>query len=81
MELGEAKSRNAGTKVKKNIKEKHYERKRFMRPEFTERETVLFISGVTPDQLPEEMAINIKDLKINENYRLLSRKLSMILGQ
>lgn len=50
------------------------------RAEFSEEETALFIRGVPPDQLPEKMAIKIKDLKINENYRLLSRNLSMIIN-
>lgn len=51
------------------------------RAEFSEQETALFIQGVPLDQLPEEMAIKIKSLEINENYRLLCRNLSMIIEQ
>jgi epoxyqueuosine reductase len=49
------------------------------RAEFTEKETALLIRGVPPDQLPEEMAVKIKSLEINENYHNLSRNLSMII--
>jgi epoxyqueuosine reductase len=51
------------------------------RADFSEQETALFIQGVPIDQLPKEMVIKIKSLKINENYRLLSRNLSMIIKQ
>jgi epoxyqueuosine reductase len=49
------------------------------RVDFSEQETALFIQGVPLDQLPKEMVIKIKSLEINENYRLLSRNLSMII--
>lgn len=49
--------------------------------EFSEQETALFIQGVPFDRLPSEMVIKIKNLEINESYRLLSRNLSMIIEQ
>jgi epoxyqueuosine reductase len=51
------------------------------RAEFSEQETALFIQGVPFDQLPAEMVIKIKNLEINEKYRLLCRNLSMVIEQ
>jgi epoxyqueuosine reductase len=51
------------------------------RAEFSEKETALFIKGLPFGQLPEEMAIKITSLEINEEYRLLCRNLSMIIEQ
>jgi epoxyqueuosine reductase len=51
------------------------------RAEFSEQETRLFIQRVPLDRLPAETATKIKSLEINEDYRLLCRNLSMIIGQ
>jgi epoxyqueuosine reductase len=51
------------------------------RAEFSEQETALFIQCVPFNQLPAETADKIKSLEINEDYRLLCRNLSMIIGQ
>jgi epoxyqueuosine reductase len=51
------------------------------RTEFTEQETALFIQRVSFDQLPAETAAKMKSLEINEDYRLLCRNLSMIIGK
>jgi epoxyqueuosine reductase len=50
------------------------------RSEFSEQETALFIQGVPIDHLPGKMVIKIKNLEINENYRLLCRNLSLIIN-
>jgi epoxyqueuosine reductase len=51
------------------------------RAEFNEKETTLYLKGVPLDHLPPKMAIKIMSLEINEEYRLLCRNLSMIIGQ
>jgi epoxyqueuosine reductase len=51
------------------------------RAEFSEQETDLFIRRVPLDRLPAETAAKIQGLEINEDYRLLCRNLSMILGR
>jgi epoxyqueuosine reductase len=50
------------------------------RAEFSEQETRLFLERVPLDQLPPETAAKIEDLEINEEYRLLCRNLSMVIG-
>jgi epoxyqueuosine reductase len=49
------------------------------RAEFSETETNLMLQRVPLEQLPIETAAKLKSLKINEDYRLLCRNLSMIL--
>jgi epoxyqueuosine reductase len=49
--------------------------------EFSERETGLFIRRTPFDRLPAETADRLKSLQINEDYRLLCRNLSMIIGR
>ena len=51
------------------------------RAEFSEQETALFIQRVSLDRLPSETAAKMKSLEINEDYRLLCRNLSMIIGR
>ena len=51
------------------------------RAEFSERETALFIQRVPLDRLPAETAAKLQSLEINEDYRLLCRNLSMIVGR
>jgi epoxyqueuosine reductase len=51
------------------------------RAEFSEKETTLFIQNMPLDQLPEDTAVKIKSLQINEDFRLLCRNLSMIIHQ
>jgi epoxyqueuosine reductase len=51
------------------------------RAEFSEQETTLFIQRVPLDRLPAETLVKIKSLEINEDYRLLCRNLSMIIGR
>jgi epoxyqueuosine reductase len=51
------------------------------RAEFSERETALFIQRVPLDRLPAETAAKLQGLEINEDYRLLCRNLSMIVGR
>jgi epoxyqueuosine reductase len=50
------------------------------RAEFSEQETALFLQRVPLDQLPPETAAKMRSLEINEDYRLLCRNLSMVLG-
>jgi hypothetical protein len=50
------------------------------RGEFSEQETALFIQRVPLDRLPAETAAKLQNLEINEDYRLLCRNLSMIVG-
>jgi epoxyqueuosine reductase len=50
------------------------------RAEFSEKETALFIQRTPLDQLPAETFTMIKNLEINEDYRLLCRNMSMIIG-
>ena len=50
------------------------------RAEFSEQETNLFLQGVPLDRLPLETVSKMKSLEINEDYRLLCRNLSMIIG-
>jgi epoxyqueuosine reductase len=50
------------------------------RAEFSERETALLLQSVPLDHLPEDTAIKLRSLEINEDYRLLCRNLSLILG-
>ncbi|MGA9364913.1 MAG: 4Fe-4S double cluster binding domain-containing protein [Bacteroidota bacterium] len=51
------------------------------RVEFSEQETNLFIQRTPFDCLPAETAAKLKSLDINEDYRLLCRNLSMIVGR
>lgn len=51
------------------------------RAEFSEPETEFFIQRVPLDGLPPDTIRKIKDLEINEDYRLLCRNLSMIIGK
>jgi epoxyqueuosine reductase len=51
------------------------------RAEFLEHETTLFLQRVPLDQLPVETAVKLRSLEINEDYRLLCRNLSMIIGR
>jgi epoxyqueuosine reductase len=51
------------------------------RVEFSEQETALFIQRVPLDRLPAETAAKLLSLEINEDYRLLCRNLSMIVGR
>ena len=51
------------------------------RTEFTEKETALFIQRVPFNRLPPETAAKMKSLEINEDYRLLCRNLSVIIGK
>jgi len=48
---------------------------------FSEEETRLLIQRVPFDQLPPETASRIKDLEINDDYRILCRNLSMLIGR
>jgi epoxyqueuosine reductase len=50
------------------------------RAEFSEQETKLLIQRVPPDRLPAETAVKVKSLEINEDYGVLCRNLSMVLG-
>jgi epoxyqueuosine reductase len=50
------------------------------RAEFSEQETDLFLKRVPLEQLPAEAISRIKSLEINEDYQLLCRNLSMIIG-
>jgi len=50
------------------------------RAEFSEQETTLFVQRVPLDRLPAETAAELRSLEINEEYRLLCRNLSMIIG-
>jgi epoxyqueuosine reductase len=51
------------------------------RAEFSEEETALLVQRFPFDQLPAKTATKIQGLEINEEYRLLCRNLSMILGR
>lgn len=51
------------------------------RGEFSEQETALFIRRVPLARLPAKTADKLKSLEINEDYRLLCRNLSMIVGR
>jgi len=51
------------------------------RAEFSEHETNLLIQRTPFDHLPTETARKLKSLQINEDYRLLCRNLSMIIGR
>jgi epoxyqueuosine reductase len=51
------------------------------RAEFSEQETEQFIRRVPFNRLPEETAVKIKSLEINENFHSLCRNLSMIIAQ
>jgi epoxyqueuosine reductase len=51
------------------------------RTEFSEQETALFIQRTPIDRLPAETSTKLKRLEINEDYRLLCRNLSMIIGR
>ena len=51
------------------------------RAEFSEQETTLFIQRVPLDRLPAETVAKLESLEINEDYRLLCRNLSMIIGR
>ena len=51
------------------------------RVEFSEEETNLFIQRTPFDCLRAETALKLKGLEINEDYRLLCRNLSMIIGR
>jgi epoxyqueuosine reductase len=51
------------------------------RAEFSEQETDLFIQRVPVDRLPAETAAKMKSLEINEDYQLLCRNLSVIIGR
>jgi len=46
-----------------------------------EREAEFFIRRVPLDGLPPDTIRKIRDLEINEDYRLLCRNLSMIIGK
>jgi len=50
------------------------------RAEFSEEETMLFIHKVPLDQLPADTRVKIKNLQINEDFRVLCRNLSMIIN-
>ena len=51
------------------------------RAEFSEEETALLVQRVPLDRLPAETAAKVKSLEINEDYGLLCRNLSMIIGR
>ncbi len=51
------------------------------RADFTEQETGLLIQGEPFDRLPAATAAKLKSLEINEDYRLLCRNLSLIVGR
>ena len=51
------------------------------RAEFSEQETALFFQHMPLNRLPAKTAAKMKSLEINENYRLLCRNLSMIIGR
>lgn len=51
------------------------------RAKFSEEETTLFIQRVPLGRLPVETVAKMKNLEINEDYRLLCRNLSMIIGR
>jgi epoxyqueuosine reductase len=51
------------------------------RAEFSEEETALLIRRVPLDRLPAETAAKVKGLEINEDYQLLCRNLSMVIGR
>jgi len=51
------------------------------RAEFSEQETGLFMQRVPFDRLPAETAAKLQSLEINEDYSLLCRNLSMIIGR
>lgn len=51
------------------------------RTEFTEEETALFIQNTPHNQLPVKTITKMNSLEINEDYRLLCRNLSMIIGR
>ena len=51
------------------------------RAEFSEQETNLMIRRTPLDRLPAAMAAKLQSLEINEDYRLLCRNLSMIIGR
>jgi epoxyqueuosine reductase len=51
------------------------------RAEFAEEETTLFLERVPFDRLPAETGAKLQSLEINEDYRLLCRNLSMIIGR
>lgn len=51
------------------------------RAEFSEPETEFLIQRVAFDRLPPDTIRKIEDLEINEDYRLLCRNLSMIIGK
>jgi epoxyqueuosine reductase len=51
------------------------------RVEFSEHETGLFIERAPIDRLPAETAAKLKSLEINEDFGVLCRNLSMIVGR
>jgi hypothetical protein len=51
------------------------------RAEFSEQETTLFIQRAPFDRLPAETVAKLRSLEINEDYRLLCRNLSLIIGR
>ena len=51
------------------------------RAEFSEQETALFVGRVPLDRLPAGTAARFRSLEINEDYRLLCRNLSMLVGR
>jgi epoxyqueuosine reductase len=51
------------------------------RAEFSEEETALCVRRVPLERLPAETAAKLQSLEINEDYRLLCRNLSMIIGR
>jgi len=51
------------------------------RAEFSEQETALFVQRVPLDRLPAETAARVRSLEINEDFRLLCRNLSLIVGR
>lgn len=51
------------------------------RTEFSEQETALFIKHMPLYRLPAKTVAKMKSLEINEDYRLLCRNLSMIIGR
>jgi epoxyqueuosine reductase len=51
------------------------------RAEFSEEETALLVQRIPLDRLSAETAAKVKSLEINEEYQLLCRNLSMIIGR
>ncbi len=51
------------------------------RAEFTEFETACFVERMPFDRLPGETATKLRNLQLNEDYRILCRNLSMLINR